>query len=323
MTQRVLIDATAARFGGTAYAMVSLARALRERIDAVWVVAPRGSLVASGIDVIELQERGRFELVTRVAWQAVRLDDLARRLGATALLTPSGMLPRDLSVPVVSYLLNPVALLDGGLANRVRRTAMRRTAQTVLVPSRAMRDLVHDRLGVRSHVVPLGVADFGTADPAATGLLCVADPYPHKRHHLVLAAWERLPPPRPALRLIGNPAVSPGAGLPLEHGLSFAQLGDAYRSSALLLLASVRESFAMPVAEAARAGVPAVLSDTPALRETGGPGARFVASDDPDEWARVISGALADRRELAAAARRHGARFTIEAMAEGVKAHLP
>ena len=342
---RVLIDATPARFGGTAYAMVRLADGLARSgaVERVAVAAREGSIVARGLpdDVrhIALPAHARGELARRTLWQATGLDRLAR--DATVVLTPSGMLPRRPPAPVVSYLLNPVALLDGGPGNLVRRRALARTsrvAAAVLVPTAAMAGIVREALGVRAEVVPLGVALSGEGDGARDGLLCVADLYRHKRHDLLLDAWERLPAPRPALRLIGDPRVDPPwarallrrvaslDGVTHEHGLALRDLHSAYRRAALFVLPSERESFCMPLAEALRCGLPAVVRDIPALRETGAGGALHLAGDDPSRWAATIGTLLADaprRQALGASALTAGARYSVDAMVAGVLAHLP
>ena len=61
----------------------------------------------------------------------------------------------------------------------------------------------------------------------------------------------------------------------------------AVRAGALAaLVPSRKEGFGLPVLEAMAAGVPALASDTPALREVGGDAATYLPADDPGAWAR-------------------------------------
>jgi glycosyltransferase involved in cell wall biosynthesis len=349
--RHIIIDALAARFGGTAYATVHLARHLSRaaEVDRVWVVARRESIVerglrdAEGVSVVILGPGGPLELLRRLAWEAWHLPRLVRSYGATDVVTLSGMLPLRLDVPVTSYLLNPVAFRDAGLANRVRRRLIRRTsasAASIVVPSVEMQRLVEAETDRPAAVVPLGIdrAMFGPAESPGRDLLCVADFYPHKRHDLVLDAWEALDAPRPRLRLIGNPEVDPahaewvaeragrlaeqGVGdVVVEHQLPIAELARAYRSARAFVLPSERESFCMPVIEALASGVPGVVRDMPVLRETGDDGCDDVDADDAGDWAAVIGRLLRDdahHAQLRTAGLRHAERFSFERMTEGL-----
>src|SRR5882762_3950450 len=85
--RRILIDALAARFGGTAYAVIQLARhlALRPEVSTVMVLTRRGSVVERGlarapaVRCIALPAAPRIELIRRVAWEALRLPALVAR----------------------------------------------------------------------------------------------------------------------------------------------------------------------------------------------------------------------------------------------------
>ncbi len=353
---RILIDATAARFGGTAYAIIHLARRLArsESVEAVFVIARERSIVLRGlasddyVQLITLRAASRLELFRRVVWQATKLPGLVRRLEATVLLSPAGMLPTGVGVPVVSYLLNPVAFQDDATSNRLRRWAIARTSRTaasVLVPSEHQRSLVETAIGRQAGVVPLGIDQYRFRPRASPGegILCVADFYRHKRHDLLLDAWQSLAEPRPALRLIGSRDVdeswavsvertvdalkADGAGmLSMQSGLSLGSLVDAYRSAGLFVMASERESFCMPLAEALSSGVPAVVRDLDVLRETGGPGCLYVGGDNPVDWAQAIARVLRDERmraDLRSAGVAHVKRYSFSKMTDGVLAHLP
>lgn len=345
MSRRIALDSLATRYGGSAYAVVQLARALRDRDDVsrVLVIAglesipARGLVDEPGIELVSVALPPRATLAARAAWSAVKLPSLLRHWRADLLLAGAGMLPRMPHCRVVLILWNPVPFESRRALDRVRRAAIRSTARRggePVVPTLAMAELTAPFLGRRPRVVPLGVDRelFRPAPVPGNELLFVSDFYAHKRHDLALAAWQLLPEPRPILRLIGNPAVDLGTyalvrtavrqlGDPrvvLEGSVPRARLLDAYRRARLFLMPSEHESFSMSLAEAMCSGVPAVARRTAVLEETAGLGAEFVDSDDPRDWARAIEKLWRDsivyrvRRE---AAIRHGERFSWTGMA--------
>jgi glycosyltransferase involved in cell wall biosynthesis len=353
MGQRILFDALAARYGGTAYAAVQLARHLARHTDVseVKVVSRIGSIVQRGLaadsDVrcVALAEGQRAELLRRLAWEAVRMPVLARRGQCDAVITMSAVPLAPSTARLTCLLSNPVMYETQSAPNAVRRWAVRRSARRavyVAAPSQFMADLVSASTRVACAVVPWGVDHevFSPAHEPGQDVLCVADFYAHKRHDLLLDAWLRLPTPRPRLRLIGNPAVDPGAharlaarisGLPdndlivLESGVSLDRLIAAYRSARVFVMPSRRESFCMPLAESMACGVPPVVRDIRSLRETGDNGAAYVGGDDPSLWAESIRRLLADddyyahAREAAIAA---AARLSWERCATSLLDHL-
>jgi glycosyltransferase involved in cell wall biosynthesis len=347
------MDALAARYGGAAYAAVQLAHFLADdpAVDEIVVLAREGSLVAEGIRPrqglrpITLPKAKRFELTRRLLWEAFSLPALSRRLRASSVVTWSGMLPRHIDPPLVCYLANPVIFERSGGGNRVRRWAVTRTARRaahVLVPSRAMAALVKRPLDRGAEVVPLGVdhTRFRPSSPPGTEMLCVADFYRHKRHDVLLDAWAALPSPRPPLRLIGDPRVDRSCyrsvaaqatkyrnlgTISLQSLLPLDQLVDAYRRARLFALASEHESFGLALLEAQACGVPAVVRDIPALRETGGPGTTYVAGDDARTWAQAFQRLLFDdgaHTTAQAAGLEHASRFSWKRTADAVRPRL-
>jgi glycosyltransferase involved in cell wall biosynthesis len=314
---KIVVDALASRYGGSAHAIIETAPRLAAApgVDGVVVVTRADSIIAEGLTlapgltVVRLGEPHVAELPRRLAWEAVRLPSLICEHDASVVLTWSGMLPRRLPVPVVSYLANPILFTGRGLPNAVRRAVARRTSQaaaSVLVPSEGMREVAAPAIGRSPEIVPLGV-DHGRFSPAperGRELLCVADFYAHKRHDVLFEAWRRLPEPRPALRLVGNPDVDPAvyravmglrpAGVVVESRLSLPALVDRYRRAAVVVIPSDIESFCIPVLEALACGIPVVVRDLPSLRETGGDAARYVSGDDPSDWVLAISAAMAE-----------------------------
>jgi glycosyltransferase involved in cell wall biosynthesis len=325
----VVIDALAARYGGAAYATLHMASELADDPDIAGVVliTRAGSLVAEGassradLRLVALPEARRLELVRRVTWQAVRLPRLLRAESPAVLVTWSGMLPRRSRSPVICYLANPLVFARGGLGNRLRRWAVRRTASAathVLVPTAGMGEFVERELGRRPDVAPLGVdrAAFRPAASPGDEILCVGDPYRHKRHEVLLAAWSALRAPRPRLRLIGDLRVDRGHAanltrlvrrhradgeIVLQTGLAHDELVRAYHAARVFVLTSEHESFCLPLLEAQACGVPAVVRDLPALRESSGGAAVFVSGDDPGAWAAAVTRLLTDDAAHAAA----------------------
>jgi glycosyltransferase involved in cell wall biosynthesis len=353
VTGPVIIDALAARYGGMAYGTAQLAYHLAgdPQVGPIIVVTREGSLIARnirprpGLRLVTLRCPKRHELAWRLLWEGFALPRFVRRHGASSVLTVSGMLPRDVGAQVVSYLRNSVMFERGGTANHLRRWAVRRTARSaehVLVPSKAMAARVHEVIGVRTEVVPLGIdhARFRPTGEPGTDVLCVADFYRHKRQDVLLEAWAALPPPRPRLRLIGDVRVDPswhtriaaqaasyrGLGdISVSSRLPLDEVVDAYRSARVFALASENESFCFPVVEAQACGIPAVVRDIPILRETGGPGTTYVAGDDAEAWAAALHRLLADdlvHAAARAAGLEHARRFSWEKTADAVRARL-
>jgi glycosyltransferase involved in cell wall biosynthesis len=350
---RILIDALAARYGGTAYAVTELARQLilSPDVSTVAVVARRGSIVErslvddEAIKRIVLPTASRAELVRRMGWEAFYLPGLVAREEYDAVISMSGMLPRTLRRPVISLLFNPVMYEQPTLANTLRKWAVRRTAREasfLAAPSRAMAEMAATSIGRDCAIVPLGVDHSVFVPWVETGdeILCVADFYAHKRHDLILDTWLELRPPRPRLRLIGNPRVDVKAhdnlvariatlpdaeSIVLEHEVTRDQLVWAYHRARVFLMPSERESFCMPVAESMACGVPVVARDLPSLRDTGGDGATYLEGADPVAWAAAVRQLIDDdarhgrARELAVCAAR---RFSWNAMAEALMAHV-
>jgi glycosyltransferase involved in cell wall biosynthesis len=349
----VIIDALAARYGGTAYAAVQIAHRLADDShgEEVVLVTRAGSLIAEGLRarpglrLLVLPNARRFELVHRLLWEARALPRLVRREAASSVLSWSGMLPRSAGAPLVCYLANPVMLERGDIANRVRRWAARRTlreAAHVLVPSTATAGRVASVLGREPEVVPLGVdhTQFHPANGPGSDVLCVADFYRHKRHDIVVEAWAAGPSPRPKLRLIGNPQVDRGwygevkaqaerlrglGEITVESALPLGRLVAAYQGARVFALASEQESFCLPLLEAQACGVPAVVRGSPTLRETGGDGTSYVDGDDPHEWAAALARLLGDETAHAAARAaglEHARGFSWERTADAVRSRL-
>lgn len=88
------------------------------------------------------------------------------------------------------------------------------------------------------------------------------------------------------------------------------ELASLYAGAACFVTPSLHEGFGLPLAEAMAAGVSAVASDIPALREVGGETVRYADPHDAESFAAAIRQALDDREgsQLRAAAARGRAR---------------
>ncbi len=341
----LVLDAFAARFGGTASFAVQLTRALLERDDVarLMVLAESDSVVvrelAPGprLELMQLAVPGPARLAWRAAWEAVRLPGLLEAQGADALLTFSGMVPRHPRCRVISLVSNPGPYKPPWTFwNRVRRNVIARTtrrADELYVPSRAFARMMGEP---GAKIVPHGV-DRDLFRPAAEPggeVLAVGDFHRHKRYDLIIEAWSKLPEPRPALRLIGNPAVDPAhfeelramaadPRVTIAGPVRLEELVVAYQGARVLVVASGHETFSMPITEAMASGVPVVARDHPVLRETGGPGAVYVQGDDAGAWALAIERLLTDdhaHAELRSAGLARAERFSWAAAAEVVVA---
>jgi glycosyltransferase involved in cell wall biosynthesis len=119
-----------------------------------------------------------------------------------------------------------------------------------------------------------------------------------------------------------------GAAIALAHAqplgiLAPDHVGEWLARSPVFTSLARYEPFGLAVLEAAQAGCALVLSDIPTFRELWDGAAAFVPPNDPQAAAAALNALLdAPERtaELGAAARATAARYTVEAMAEGMLA---
>jgi glycosyltransferase involved in cell wall biosynthesis len=135
---------------------------------------------------------------------------------------------------------------------------------------------------------------------------------PEKRQELLILTWKEVSKRRPDARLvlIGG---SSGMGyekrcknlireLGLENNVMMtgfvdeAEARNLVSSSRVFISASNREGFGLSILEAMAAGLPCVVSDIPALRETFGGTAVLVDSSDPSTWADAVLRLLDDNK---------------------------
>lgn len=102
-----------------------------------------------------------------------------------------------------------------------------------------------------------------------------------------------------------------------------AALGERLAQRPVFVSAASFEPFGLAVLEAANAGCALVLSDIPSFRELWDGAATFVPLDDEPGYAAAIEALIADpaaRRQFGEAARTRAARYTPQAMADGMLA---
>jgi glycosyltransferase involved in cell wall biosynthesis len=187
-------------------------------------------------------------------------------------------------------------------------------ADALIVSSTATREALEPYLRRAGRQPPVLVAPFGSEPPPAVAETAPAErPYfvlvgtieVRKNHLLVLNLWRRLAAElgvaAPQLVLIGRrgwlaqPAFDmidrcPGLrGLVVEHGrLDDTETAQLVRGARALLLPSFAEGFGLPLLEALSVGVPALCSDTRALRETGGTVPEYLDPLDGNGWHAAI-----------------------------------
>lgn len=184
----------------------------------------------------------------------------------------------------------------------------------------------HPETNARSSVVPLGADHVPLARSTRGGDAVAFGHYAVKDPALLLEVWRillrRSQGPVPRLHVIGlgdrqrhiltRSALRLGVmkSVVLDPYLDAESLEDLMRAASALLLPSRYEGFGLPVLEAMRRGIPAVISPDPALREVAGGHAACAASWAPDDFASAVEAALSMTAEELAAARRHAEGFT-------------
>jgi len=200
-------------------------------------------------------------------------------------------------------------------------------ADAIIVNSRVTGEALQPHLDGASRAPPVLVAPFGTelrpqivnseASPERPYFVYVSTIEARKNHLLLLNLWRRLATELgaecPRLVLIGQrgwetenvvdmldrcPALR---GVVVEHNvLPDTEMVRLLQAARALLLPSFAEGFGFPVIEGLALGVPALCSDIPALRETGGAVPEYLDPLDGPGWRGAIldyAAAASPRRE--------------------------
>ena len=217
--------------------------------------------------------------------------------------------------------------------------ALRRADAVFTVSESAREDLVR-AAGVpreKIAVTPNGVNErffdaHAPEGPRGPYLLAVGTLEPRKNLPLLLDALRLLRREARDLELVLVGRIGWLQSLPLSDLAPHVRLAGSvpdeelpalYAGAACFVLPSLYEGFGLPLAEAMAAGVPAVASDIPALREVGGETVRYADPRDAESFARAIRAALDDREGSqlrVAAARGRARRFRWESAARATLA---
>jgi glycosyltransferase involved in cell wall biosynthesis len=109
----------------------------------------------------------------------------------------------------------------------------------------------------------------------------------------------------------------------LVSGVSTPDLAAMYRLATVALYPSLFEGFGIPIVEALFSGTPVVTTRGGCFGEAGGPGSAYVDPHDAGALRDVLARLLedgAERRRMREEGLRHAARFSDEAIAEGLTA---
>lgn len=309
-----------------------------ERYRVLW---PAGG-VRSRFDLDRIRHHARVAWTETaepaLGWRApFRTGALLRKLGGDVYLSPFYLRPVGAPMPVVLTLHDALHLTRESASPwgiRVRfalALAHARGASAMLTVSEFARaDLVR-RAGIpahKLHVVPNGVPPRMTTAvqrparvPERPFALVVGANRPHKNLETLAHAWESFGAD-PPLDLVAAGPIDPrfpslGRLARTEHvhelgAVSAAELEWLYAHAVLLVFPTLYEGFGLPIVEAGERGLPVLASDIPALRETGGDAARYIAPQDPAAWAaavRALASDPAERERLRVAGRARAALF--------------
>ncbi|MGB0438500.1 MAG: glycosyltransferase family 4 protein [Paracoccaceae bacterium] len=191
-------------------------------------------------------------------------------------------------------------------ARFARFLAQAARADAIVVPSHQTRLalLRHVAVPPPIHVAPLGLEPFAAVRPVSVPMpfvLMLGTIEPRKNLDLMLDVWAANAhrPDWPHLvvcgargwagaatvaRLDAAPARVHATG-PLPQD----QVAWLLASARALVFPSLAEGYGLPPQEAAAYGTPVLCADLPVLRETLGPRAQFLPTDDPMAWAQAVA----------------------------------
>ena len=220
-------------------------------------------------------------------------------------------------VPVIHDLipLHHPEFARAGHAEKHRRRIVTTAAlaDAIIVNSAATAAELHPWLAVRPSPPPVCVAPLGVTPPMVDAPPVALRPYfvalgtiePRKNHLLLLNLWRQMASTHgaaaPRLVVVGRRGwenenvldmlerCSALDGLVREAGpLPDREVSSLLRGARALVFPSFAEGFGLPLAEALALGVPALVSDIPALREVGGAVPDYLDPLDGAAWRSLV-----------------------------------
>jgi len=332
--------------GGTGRYAVEIARALAARPDVQvtgWTAWHRDTAAATvpGVGGPRRLPLPRRALIA--AWE--RGTGPAPARDADVIHAPTLLLPPRRNRPLVVTIhdavpwTHPETLTARGARwHRAMAARAARTADAVVVPTRAVESALREHLELRRvEVVGEGVTSAVTVVPedaaerarrldlpSAGYLVSLATLEPRKGLDVLLRALALPAAPAVPLLVVGQPGwggvdvagsaehLGIGARVRVMGRLPDADLAVVLGRAAALVAPSRAEGFGLPVLEAMAAGLPVVSSDAPALVEVGGGATVTVPVGDSEALAGALAEVLGSaplRAQLAADGRRRAAGF--------------
>jgi GT2 family glycosyltransferase len=187
-------------------------------------------------------------------------------------------------------------------------------------------------LGLEAALVPPGL-DHSTYRPLEgvtrreDVVLAIGRSNPLKNLSLTLAAWRRLPAPRPELRMFGiEPELASETGTTYVTAPSDEQVDRLLNEATVFVQTSSHEGFCLPALEAMAAGTPLVCTDAHGNRDFCENGINcLMPAPDETSVADALRRMLDDRalrERLSEAGRATAARFTWEASLHALESFL-
>jgi glycosyltransferase involved in cell wall biosynthesis len=185
-----------------------------------------------------------------------------------------------------------------------------RAAGRVITLSRYAAGRLEEIYGVRAAIVDLGV-DAGTFTPPPPGtrregfVLSVGALHPLKGHQFAIESVAAMPPPRPAVVVVGDrgdagPLLTQlgerlGVAVSVRRGVPLPELVSLYHRAAALACAQIGEPFGLIALEAMAACTPVVAVDDGGFRETVLDGETgLLVERDPRAFGAALSRVMAD-----------------------------
>jgi len=249
-----------------------------------------------------------------VLWQQTILPDL----DADVLWGPHGTLPMSWTKPSVVTVHDFTSITMPGrhrlktiLSFNLFIGRSLEMATRVACVSRAVADETMRGFGVpasKIELVPNGVDDFfSPGGEESDYLLFTGTLEPRKGIDVLLAAWSKLPEPRPRLILAGDPGwkmrMPDDARLKVLGYVTREHLRELYRGARAFLYPSRYEGFGIPPLEAMACGAPVIATRTGAIPEFAADAALLVDPGDVDGLHAAMKRIVSDtalRRELRA-----------------------